>query len=40
MGESEEDDVRAFAMSYGGLGNFAGDALGGGLAILVQKLAT
>lgn len=36
----EEDDVRAFAMSYGGLGNFAGDVLGGGLAILVQKLAT
>ena len=35
----EEDDVRAFAMSYGGLGNFAGDVLGGGLAILVQKLA-
>lgn len=39
-GRGEEDDVRAFAMSYGGLGNFAGDALGGGLAILVQKLAT
>lgn len=36
----EEDDVRAFAMSYGGLGNFAGDVLGGGLAILVQKLAS
>lgn len=36
----EGDDVRAFAMSYGGLGNFAGDVLGGGLAILVQKLAT
>lgn len=36
----EEDDVRAFAMSYGGLGNFAGDVLGGGLAILVQKMAT
>lgn len=34
----EADDVRAFAMSYGGLGNFAGDVLGGGLAILVQKL--
>ena len=36
----EEDDVRAFAMSYGGLGNFAGDVLGGGLAIFVQKMAT
>ena len=36
----EEDDVRAFAMSYGGLGNFAGDLMGGGLAILVEKLAT
>ena len=35
----ETDDVRAFAMSYGGLGNFGGDVLGGGLAILVQRLA-
>lgn len=35
----ETDDVRAFAMSYAGLGNFGGDVLGGGLAILVQKLA-
>ena len=35
----ESSDVRAFAMSYGGLGNFGGDVLGGGLAILVQRLA-
>ena len=34
----ETDDVRAFAMSYAGLGNFCGDVLGWGLAILVQKL--
>lgn len=27
-------------MSYAGLGNFGGDALGGGLAILVEVLAT
>ena len=32
----EEDDARAFAMSYGGLGKFAGDVIAGGLAILVQ----
>ena len=37
--KGESADVRAFAMSYGGLGNFAGDVLGGGLAILVQRLA-
>ena len=37
--KGESADVRAFAMSYGGLGNFGGDVLGGGLAILVQKLA-
>ena len=35
----QPDDVRAFAMSVGGLGNFAGDVLGGGLAVLVQRLA-
>lgn len=35
----ETDDVRAFAMSYAGLGNFAGDVVGGSLAIMVQKLA-
>jgi len=35
----ESEDIRAFAMSYGALGNLAGDALGGGLAVLVQVLA-
>lgn len=35
----ESDDVRAFAMSYGGLGNFAGDSLGGAFAVMAQKLA-
>ena len=35
----EADEVRAFAMSYAGLGNFGGDVLGGSLAILVQRLA-
>ncbi|KAL9092401.1 MAG: hypothetical protein Q9159_000909 [Coniocarpon cinnabarinum] len=34
------DEVRSFAMSYGGLGNFLGDTVGGVLAIVVQKLAT
>ena len=38
-GKGETEDVRSFAMSYGGLGNFGGDALGGGLAIIAQKLA-
>ena len=37
--KGETADVRAFAMSYGGLGNYGGDVLGGGLAILVQRLA-
>jgi hypothetical protein len=36
----ESDDVRSFAMSYGGLGNFGGDAVGGALAVVVQVLAT
>lgn len=36
----EHDEVRSFAMSYAGLGNFGGDALGGGLAILVEVLAS
>ena len=35
----ESEDVRAFAMSYGSLGNFAGDAIGGALAVAVQTLA-
>ncbi|KUJ21138.1 uncharacterized protein LY89DRAFT_778754 [Mollisia scopiformis] len=34
----EPDEVRSFAMSYAGLGNFGGDALGGGLAVLLQQL--
>lgn len=36
----ESEDVRSFAMSYGGLGNFGGDAVGGALAVVVQILAT
>lgn len=35
----EAEDVRAFAMSYGGLGSAVGDIVGGGLAIMVQRLA-
>lgn len=38
--QGEPEEVRSFAMSYGGLGNFGGDALGGSLAILVEVLAT
>lgn len=36
----EEDEVRSFAMSFAGLGNFGGDALGGAFAVLVQQVAT
>lgn len=36
----EDDEVRSFAMSFAGLGNFGGDALGGAFAILVEVLAT
>lgn len=36
----EPDEVRSFAMSYAGLGNFGGDALGGALGIVMQTMAT
>ncbi|GME37549.1 Batten's disease protein Cln3 [Neofusicoccum parvum] len=36
--KGEPEDVRAFALSYGGLGSALGDIIGGGLAIMVQKL--
>ncbi|KAI1481940.1 hypothetical protein F4774DRAFT_407379 [Daldinia eschscholtzii] len=36
----EPDEVRSFAMSFAGLGNFGGDALGGALGVMVQQLAT
>lgn len=36
----EPDEVRSFAMSYAGLGNFGGDALGGGLGLVMQVLAS
>ncbi|TKX27205.1 CLN3-like protein [Elsinoe australis] len=35
-----DDDVCSFAMACAGLGNFGGDALGGGLGIMVERLAT
>jgi MFS family permease len=35
----EPDEVRSFAMSFAGLGNFGGDAIGGALATMVQQLA-
>ncbi|KAI0319541.1 CLN3 protein-domain-containing protein [Amylostereum chailletii] len=35
----DSEDVRAFAMSCAGFGNFAGDAVGGAFAVLVQNLA-
>jgi hypothetical protein len=35
----EPDAVRAFAMSCASFGNFAGDAFGGGLAVIVQRVA-
>lgn len=37
--QNQPEEVRSFAMSYGGLGNFGGDAVGGCLAILVEVLA-
>lgn len=37
--KGEPDDVRSFAMSYGALGNFGGDAIGGAFGIMVQRLA-
>ncbi|KAL1967378.1 hypothetical protein VTN77DRAFT_3163 [Rasamsonia byssochlamydoides] len=37
--KGEPEVVRSFAMSYGVLGNFAGDAIGGGIAVLVQRVA-
>ncbi|KAJ4983196.1 Protein BTN1-like protein 2 [Stagonosporopsis vannaccii] len=37
--QNQPEEVRSFAMSYGGLGNFSGDALGGCLAILIEVLA-
>lgn len=36
----EPDEVRSFAMSYAGLGNFGGDALGGALGLVIQVLAS
>ncbi|EKG18081.1 Batten's disease protein Cln3 [Macrophomina phaseolina MS6] len=35
----EAEDVRAFAMAYGGLGSVVGDVLGGAFAIMIQRLA-
>jgi hypothetical protein len=32
----EPDEVRSFANSYAGLGNFGGDALGGALGLVIQ----
>jgi hypothetical protein len=32
----EPDEVRSFANSYAGLGNFGGDALGGALGLVFQ----
>lgn len=37
--QNQPEEVRSYAMSYGGLGNFGGDALGGCLAILIEVLA-
>lgn len=36
----ESDEVRSFAMSFAGVGNFGGDALGGALGVMVQQIAT
>jgi hypothetical protein len=36
---NEPDDVRSFAMSYGALGCFVGDMLGGAFSILIQQCA-
>lgn len=37
--QNQPEEVRSWAMSYGGTGNFGGDALGGCLAILIEVLA-
>lgn len=37
--KGEGEEVRAFAMSFGGLGNFGGDAVGGGVGVVVQRVA-
>ena len=37
--KGEPEEVRSFAMSYGGLGNFGGDAIGGGIAIAAEVLS-
>ncbi|KAI9661470.1 MAG: G1/S-specific cyclin cln3 [Alyxoria varia] len=37
--KAESEEVRSFAMGYGGLGNFTGDTIGGVLAIVVETLA-
>lgn len=34
----DPEEVRAFAMSYGGLGNFLGDTVGGGVSVAIQEL--
>lgn len=34
----EPEEVRSFAVSYGGLGNVIGEFFGGGFAIMVQRL--
>jgi hypothetical protein len=34
----ESDEVRSFAMSFAGIGNFGGDALGGALGVMVERL--
>ena len=35
----EPEEVRGFAMSYGGLGNFLGDVIGGAIAVAIQQLS-
>ena len=35
----DREEVRAFAMSYGGLGSFLGDAIGGGISVAIQELS-
>ncbi len=34
----EPDEVRSFANSYAGLGNFGGDALGGALGLVIEMV--
>lgn len=34
----EPDEVRSFANSYAGLGNFGGDALGGALGLVFERV--